>query len=124
MYINYVHNFLIMIKERTMKILTILEQIILASIITLEGDAYGVSIRKKARDLSGKSIMYGSLYNILDQLHRKGYVTRTKRKPILNESGHEKIFYKVTPSGMKALQEAQTIQNSIWDSLPAYTKKK
>ena len=106
-----------------MKILTIFEQIILASIITLEGEAYGVSIRKRARDLSGKSIMYGSLYNILDQLHRKDYVTRRKRKPTLDESGHEKIFYKVTSSGMKALQEAQAIQSAIWDSLPAYAKK-
>lgn len=106
-----------------MKILTIFEQIILASIITLEGEAYGVSIRKRAKDLSGKSIMYGSLYNILDQLYRKGYVTRRKRKPTLDESGHEKIFYKVTPSGMKALQEAQAIQNAIWNSLPAYAKK-
>jgi PadR family transcriptional regulator PadR len=106
-----------------MIILTILEQIILASIITLKGDAYGVSIRKRAKDLSRKSIMYGSLYNILDQLHRKGYVTRAKRKPPLDEGGHEKIFYTVTPSGMKALQKAQTIQRAIWDSLPAYAKK-
>ena len=106
-----------------MKILTILEQIILASIITLKGDAYGVSIREKAKDLSGKSIMYGSLYNILDQLHRKGYVTRVKRKPFHTEGGHEKIFYTVTPSGMKALQKAQDIQRAIWDSLPAYAKK-
>lgn len=106
-----------------MKILTIFEQIILASIITLEGDAYGVSIRKRARDLSGKSIMYGSLYNILDQLHRKGYVTRAKRKPVSNEGGHEKIFYAVTPSGMKALQKAQEIQSAIRDSLIAHTRK-
>lgn len=106
-----------------MKILTIFEQIILASIITLNGDAYGVSIRKRAKDLSGKSIMYGSLYNILDQLHRKGYVTRTKRKPVSNEGGHEKIFYTVTASGMKALQKAQEIQSAIRDSLLAHARK-
>jgi DNA-binding PadR family transcriptional regulator len=107
-----------------MKILTIFEQIILASIITLKGDAYGVSIRKKAKDLSGKSIMYGSLYNILDQLHRKGYVTRAKKRPPSNEGGHEKIFYAVTPSGMKALQKAQAIQSAIRDSLLAHARKK
>jgi len=106
-----------------MKILTIFEQIILASIITLKGDAYGVSIRKRAKDLSGKSIMYGSLYNILDQLHRKAYVTRAKKKPPLDEGGHEKIFYTVTPSGMKALQKVQAIQSAIRDSLLAYAKK-
>ncbi len=106
-----------------MKILTIFEQIILASIITLKGNAYGVSIRKRAKDLSGKSIMYGALYNVLDQLYRKGYVTRTKIKPTPDEGGHEKIFYTVTPSGMKAIRETQAIQNAIQDSLLAYTKK-
>jgi len=35
-----------------MRILTVFEQIILASIITLKGDAYGVSIRKRA--IAGK----------------------------------------------------------------------
>ncbi len=106
-----------------MKILTIFEQIILASIITLEGNAYGVSIRKRAKYLFGKSIMYGALYNVLDQLHRKGYVTRIKRTPTPDEGGHEKIFYTVTPSGMNAIKEAQAIQNTIQDSLLAYTKK-
>ena len=106
-----------------MKILTIFEQIILASIIALEGKAYGVSIRRKAKDLSGKSFMYGSLYNVLEQLYRKGYVTRTKKMPTIAEGGHEKILYTVTPAGMKALKEAQAIQNAIWASLPVSAKK-
>jgi PadR family transcriptional regulator PadR len=119
MYIIYVY----FTEERTMKILTIFEQIILASIISLEGNAYGVSIRKRAKDLSGKSIMYGALYNVLDQLHKKGFVTRVKRTPTPEEGGHEKIFYNVTPSGLKAIKEAQAIQNAIQDSLCAYINK-
>lgn len=105
-----------------MKILTIFEQLILTSIMILREEAYGVSIRKKAREFSGKSIMYGSLYNVLDQLHRKGYVTRVRRKPGLSEGGHEKIIYTVTASGLKALKEARALQGALWNSLPAYAK--
>jgi DNA-binding PadR family transcriptional regulator len=100
-----------------MKILTMLEQIILASILILKEEAFGISIRKKARELSGKNIMYGALYNVLDQLHRKGYVTKTKRKPSPQEGGHIRIYYTLTPEGMTALEEVHALQKSIWAQL-------
>ena len=100
-----------------MKILTILEQIVLASILILKNDAFGISIRKKSRQLSGKNIMYGALYNVLDQLHRKGYVTKAKRKPLPQKGGHERIYYTLTSEGMAALQEAHALQKSIWAHL-------
>ena len=104
--------------------LTIFEQIILTSIITLEGEAYGVSIRSKARELSGKSIMYGSLYNLLDQLTKKGYVVRRVKKPAPDEGGHERILYTVTISGLGALKEAQALQDVLRGSLPVYARKR
>lgn len=107
-----------------MGLLTILEQIILTSIITLKGEAYGVSIRRKARELSGKSLMYGSLYNLLDQLAKKGYVARRVKVPAPDEGGHERILYTVTVPGLKALKEAQAIQHVLWDSLPAFARKR
>ena len=53
-----------------MKEPTILEQIILASIYSLDDAAYGVAIRKRVQSLTGKNLMYGTLYNALDQLRR------------------------------------------------------
>jgi DNA-binding PadR family transcriptional regulator len=103
------------------KVLTIFEQIILASILILKDDAFGITIRKKAQQLTGKNIMYGALYNVLDQLHRKGYVTKTKKKPVPSE-GHTRIYYTLTSEGMEALQEAYSMQKSIWDQLPEVIK--
>jgi PadR family transcriptional regulator PadR len=97
-----------------MKILTVFEQIILASIFILKDEAFGITIRKKARELSGKNIMYGALYNVLDQLHRKGYVTKNKQKPSPEQGGHERIYYTPTPEGIAALKEAHALQESIW----------
>lgn len=107
-----------------MTILTVLEQIVLTAVLVLKEDAYGVSISRKLRELAGKSIMYGSLYNVLDQLHKKGYVARQVKTPPPGEGGHERVLYTVTGYGMKALKEAQALQTALWDSLPAFARKR
>ena len=105
-----------------MKILTIFEQIILTSIYTLKNEAFGISIRKKAKQISGKKIMYGALYNVLDQLYKKGYVNKTKYIPSPEEGGHARIYYSLTPEGEQALKEAYFLQKTIWDYVPGLTK--
>lgn len=42
-----------------MKELTVLEQIILSIIWTQKDEAYGVSIRRKAKIMAGKNLNYG-----------------------------------------------------------------
>jgi len=100
---------------------SVFEQIILASIIHLEDEAYGLSIRKTAKALSGKSPMYGALYNALDQLTRKGFVDKEARKP--ESGGHERIYYTVTAEGKNALRTAYRMQKSIWKSIPEITRE-
>lgn len=105
-----------------MKILTIFEQIILTSIHILKDEAFGISIRQKAKQISGKKIMYGALYNVLDQLYKKGYVIKTKYKPSPEEGGHARIYYSLTSEGEQALREAYTLQKTIWNHVPGLTK--
>jgi len=40
----------------------------------LKDEAYGVQIRKKIIELTGSIILFGTLYNTLDSLVKKGYV--------------------------------------------------
>ena len=58
-----------------MKRLTLNEQIFLIAIWLLKDEAYGVKIRKKITELTGSSILFGTLYNTLDYLVKKGYVS-------------------------------------------------
>ena len=103
-----------------MKELTLLEQMILAAVIALEKDAYGVSIRKKVEKLTGKRLMYGTLYNALDQLLRKGYVSNTKGRTSTARGGRPRIYYALTPSGKKALRTSYNLQKAIWNSIPGF----
>jgi DNA-binding PadR family transcriptional regulator len=103
-----------------MKELTVLEQIILSVIWSLKEDAYGVSIRQKVKKIAGKNLNYGTLYNNLEQLLRKGYVTKTKGESTTDRIGRPRIFYALTPRGQKALREAYDLHTNIWRSIPDF----
>jgi len=103
-----------------MRDLTVLEQTILAAIISLEDNAYGVSIRKTIRIKTGKVLMYGTLYRALDQLFRKALVTREKGKETTERDGGKKVYYTVTSKGKKALQAAYRLHKSIWNIIPDF----
>lgn len=98
-----------------MKLLSITEQMYLTAILSLGEDAYGVRIREQVIGLTGKTMVFGTLYNNLDQLVRKGYVV-TKKDEGLSDS--KKVFYDVTDTGKKALQECRSLQESLWSALP------
>ena len=102
-----------------MKELTVLEQIILAAVHNLAGEAYGLAIRKKIGSLTGRRLMYGTLYNALDQLHRKGFIRKIKAPPgTADGMSRGRVYYGLTPSGNAALKAAYELQSAIWGSIP------
>jgi len=101
-----------------MKELTVQEEIILTTIWRLKDNAYGVTIRKKVVEVTKRDIIYGTLYNTLAQLVRKGYVEKSRGMPTAERGGRSKIYYKVTQTGIEALEEAHKLQKLIWDGLP------
>ncbi len=108
------------IQKKTMKELTVLEQMILAAIIALKEDAYGVSIRKRVEKLRRKKLMYGTLYNALDQLLRKDYVTKTRGTTSSARGGRPRIYYALTSDGKSALRASFNLQRAIWESIPEF----
>lgn len=98
--------------------ITVLEEIILTTIFRLEHEAYGVSIRQKVSEITKKNIIYGTLYNVLDQLLRKGYVRKKQGRPTPQRGGRGKIYYTLTARGREALQDARELHQKIWDGIP------
>lgn len=101
-----------------MKELTVSEEIILTAIWRLKDNAYGVTIRKKVEEVTGREMIYGTLYNILGQLVRKGYVKKSRGMPTSERGGRSKMYYRLSPAGIQALQEARELQKLIWEGLP------
>jgi DNA-binding PadR family transcriptional regulator len=58
------------------------------------------------------------LLSYLDQIHRKGYVSKSIGKPSPERGGRRKILYTLTPDGAKALKAAYKLQKVIWADMP------
>ncbi len=107
-----------------MKQITILEEIILTTILRLEDDAYGVAIRQKVAELTDQDLIYGTLYNTLDQLFRKGYVKKIRGEPTQERGGRSKIYYSLTPQGVEALKKSYELHQKLWNGLSVRAVKK
>ena len=104
-----------------MKDLTLSEIIFLLAIWHLEDDAYGVTIKRQVTKDTGKTHTYGTLYSALDQLFKKGYVTKSAGPPTPERGGRSKIFYRLSRNGMIALKSARELQRSLWKGIPEFT---
>jgi DNA-binding PadR family transcriptional regulator len=100
-----------------MRDLSVLEQLVLSAIIALGDEAHSMAIRKKVREIANKKIMYGTLYNVMDQLLRKGYLTKSKGDLIPERRGRRRMHYKPTNRGREALLKAHDLHKAIWANL-------
>ncbi len=103
-----------------MKDLTLYESIHLLAILRLGDDAYGVTIKEEISEMTNREISYGTLYSYLDQLFKKDLVKKHIGNPSHERGGRRKIYYKLTASGLKALQAAYSLQKSIWEKAPKF----
>lgn len=111
-------------KETSMAILAVKEEIILSALLMLDGSSHGAPLRKKVVELSKKEIVYGTLYNLLEVLIRKGYVTARKSDPIPVRGGRSKTVYKISKKGKAALEETLKMHEHIKNSIPSFESGK
>lgn len=93
------------------------EQVILAALLLLRENAYGVTIREKAEELSHpKRIAIGAVYVTLDRLEEKGFVSSWLSDPTPERGGRAKRCYRLETAGRHALAEAALTARRIWES--------
>ena len=106
-----------------MKDLTKIEETILLAILRLKEDAYGVTIKKQIKRVTGRDYLYNTLYTSLEQLVKKGYVTKRYGDPTPVRGGKRKIFFDLTVDGAEALETAFNKYRSVWDGISEDTFK-
>jgi PadR family transcriptional regulator PadR len=100
------------------------EELTLLSIWKLKDNAYGVTIRENFKKITGKTLNYGSLYNTLYLLVRRGFVESRESEPLSRQGGRRKVLYSLTREGDKALSNAQRVHKLAWDDVPDYVFEK
>jgi DNA-binding PadR family transcriptional regulator len=68
--------------------------------------------------------VYRTLYNLLEILIRKGYVTSRKSDPKPIREKRSKTIYKITKKGKTALEETLRMHEHIKNSIPNYASRK
>jgi DNA-binding PadR family transcriptional regulator len=104
-----------------LKNLSVNAQIFLIAIWWLKEEAYGVKIRDKITEMTGRTYTFGTLYNTLDNLARKGYVTSQPVQVLNQAGGNRRVYYKITKAGLEALRKARDLQEAIWKETYKYT---
>ena len=105
-------------KGEVLSVLTLKEELILSALMMQGGSSRGAPIRNMVIEFTGKEIVYGTLYNLLENLIRKGYVTSRKGDPTPVQGGRSKTIYTITKEGKSALQETLIMHDKIKKRLP------
>ena len=103
-----------------MKDLTKIEEILLLSIWRLEDEAYGFKIRYHISKITGKDFTYGNLYSALNQLTKKKYVNKRPGETTPSRRGRIRMYYTLSPDGLKALKSAYEMNRRLWAGVPEY----
>ena len=94
--------------------LTKLEEIVLITIWNLGDDAYGVNVKKKVHELTGKEYFYNTLYTTFDRLIRKAFIIKDFGEPTPVRGGKRKVFFRLTNVGKWALKDAYERHCRVW----------
>jgi DNA-binding PadR family transcriptional regulator len=104
-----------------MKELSRAEEMMLLAILRLADDSYGMTIRRQILKDTGKDYTYGTLYGLLRQMDRKGYIQKIKGDPLPKKGGRSKSYFKLTPAGKQALKDAGELHKRMWKGINEFS---
>jgi DNA-binding PadR family transcriptional regulator len=87
------------------------EQLVLLALVRLGDEAYGVSIHNEIRRRARREVTIAAVYKTLERLETKGFATSSVGEPTSQRGGRRKKFYRIHPTGRRALKAAIS---SLW----------
>lgn len=80
------------------------ELLVMAALLRLGPEAYGVRIREEIERRAERSVSVGTLYKTLRRLEDKGLVSSRRGESTPVRGGRAKIHYRVEAAGVTALE--------------------
>jgi DNA-binding PadR family transcriptional regulator len=90
------------------------EQMIIAAVMGLGDDAYGVSIIESIARHTGRRVKSGALSVTLDRMERKGLVESRLGDAGEGRAGRRRRYVHVTPEGREMARESRTALLNLW----------
>ena len=95
------------------------ELYVLLSAQHLGDDAYGVTIRRRIEDRTGREVAVGAIYATLGRLEAKGLVSFTLSDPEPIQGGRSRKYVHLTAAGRRALNTSTDAMMRMIDARPA-----
>jgi len=80
------------------------EQVVILAVLRLEGEAYGMEVRREIALRTGRDASIGAVYATLERLKDKGYLRAREVDP--GGQGRPRRAYQVTAAGSRTLEQA------------------
>jgi DNA-binding PadR family transcriptional regulator len=91
-----------------------MEHLVLLAILRLGEDAYGIPILDEVSARSGRDVSRATVYVALKRLEQKGLVASKLGESTPERGGRAKRFYRLKPTGLKALRESREMFLNLW----------
>lgn len=91
------------------------EQAVLLAVLKLADGAYGRAILRGVQSGLDREVPAGAVYATLDRLEGKGLLSsRLDDSDTPSRGGRARRYYKLTASGVGALNESRTVLDRLW----------
>ena len=91
--------------------------VILAALLRLGDDAYGVSIRREIEERSGRLVSIGAVYTTLNRLEDKGFARSHVGEPSPIRGGRARRYFRIDARGKRALAQSLRSLSRMVDGL-------
>jgi DNA-binding PadR family transcriptional regulator len=93
------------------------EQAVLLAILRLGEDAYGRAVLKEVQTRLERDVAAGAVHTTLERLETKGLVSSRLGPGTAIRAGRARRFYRLRPSGVRALNDARGAVDVLWHGL-------
>ena len=96
------------------------ELLVMLAVLRAGDDAYGVPIANAIAETTGKRVILASVYNTLERLEEKGFVSSAIGQPTSERGGRAKRYYAITAAGMREVKAAKKALTVLWRGIPVH----
>jgi DNA-binding PadR family transcriptional regulator len=77
-----------------------------------------VVIAREIERTGGRNVVLGAVYAALERLERNRLVTSEVGDPTPARGGRAKRFFRITPTGIRAVKETRRALVALWTDIP------
>ena len=93
------------------------EELVLLAVARLDGEGYGVTLRREIETRTGRAPALGAVYATLARLEQKGCVRSREGEKTPVRGGRARRHFALTATGAGTLRVAREAHEQLWEGL-------